>query len=260
MSNVSSEPAGSPPAGQRVPWNPWLGVLIAIVIFLSAQFIGGILISVYPELMGWSDKQTLDWYENSLEAKLGSIVLYGLVLLAALHFFLKKYKTGFKIIGLVKPRLKDPLYSLAAFPVYLLLIFITVSMITLIVPGLDLDQKQELGFDGFYGGLELVMIGLALVILVPVLEELIFRGLIYGSLIKKLRLAAAAIITSLLFAVGHLAASSEGPLYIAAIDTFVLSLVLIYLRQKTGSLWPAIWLHALKNGIAFVTVFVLRAA
>lgn len=74
---------------------------------------------------------------------------------------------------------------------------------------------------------------------------------------KGLRVLPAAIVTSLIFAVGHLAESSQGPLYVAAIDTFVLSLVLIYLREKTGRLWASIGLHAIKNAIAFVTVFVL---
>ena len=48
-----------------------------------------------------------------------------------------------------------------------------------------------------------------------------------------------------LFAVAHLPeGGAAGPLYIAALDTFVLSLVLIYLREKTGSLWASITLHA----------------
>ena len=65
--------------------------------------------------------------------------------------------------------------------------------------------------------------------------------------------------TSLLFAAGHLAeGGSAGLLYIAAIDTFSLSLVLIYLREKTDGLWASMTLHALKNGIAFVALFALH--
>jgi len=51
---------------------------------------------------------------------------------------------------------------------------------------------------------------------------------------------------------------AAGPLYIAALDTFILSLVLIYLREKTGSLWASITLHAVKNGVAFMALFVLH--
>jgi membrane protease YdiL (CAAX protease family) len=69
----------------------------------------------------------------------------------------------------------------------------------------------------------------------------------------------AALLTSAIFAAAHLPeGGSGGPLYIAAIDTFILSLVLIYLRIKTGNLWASITLHALKNGVAFVALFVLH--
>ena len=42
------------------------------------------------------------------------------------------------------------------------------------------------------------------------------------------------------------------------LDTFILSLVLIYLREKTGGLWASITLHAFKNGVAFVALFALH--
>jgi membrane protease YdiL (CAAX protease family) len=61
-----------------------------------------------------------------------------------------------------------------------------------------------------------------------------------------------------LFAVAHLQFGSGAPLlWIAAIDTFVLSLFLIYLKDKTDSLWAPILLHMLKNFIAFMALFVL---
>ncbi len=73
-------------------------------------------------------------------------------------------------------------------------------------------------------------------------------------------IAGAVVGTCILFAIGHLPAGGDaGPLYIAAIDTFVLSLVLIYLREKTGGLWSSMLLHAIKNGVAFTALFVLHA-
>jgi membrane protease YdiL (CAAX protease family) len=55
-------------------------------------------------------------------------------------------------------------------------------------------------------------------------------------------------------------AESGGLLYIAGLDTFILSLFLIYLREKTDGLWASMALHALKNGVAFVALFVLHVA
>jgi membrane protease YdiL (CAAX protease family) len=60
------------------------------------------------------------------------------------------------------------------------------------------------------------------------------------------------------FGLPHLAQGGDaGPLWIAFIDTFILSMVLVWLREQTGNLWAGIVLHAIKNGIAFVSLFIL---
>jgi membrane protease YdiL (CAAX protease family) len=40
-------------------------------------------------------------------------------------------------------------------------------------------------------------------------------------------------------------------LWAAGVDTFVLSLVLVYLREKTGALYAGMLVHSLNNLIAF---------
>jgi membrane protease YdiL (CAAX protease family) len=85
------------------------------------------------------------------------------------------------------------------------------------------------------------------------------RGLLYSSLRKAMPVVTAGVVTSALFAIAHLPeGGSGGPLYIAALDTFVLGLVLVYLRQKTDGLWASMSLHALKNGIAFIALFLVH--
>ena len=39
------------------------------------------------------------------------------------------------------------------------------------------------------------------------------------------------------------------------IDTFILSLTLIWLREKTGRLYASMGLHGLKNFIAFIQLY-----
>jgi membrane protease YdiL (CAAX protease family) len=59
----------------------------------------------------------------------------------------------------------------------------------------------------------------------------------------------------------HLAGGEGGStIWIAAIDTFILGMVLAYLRERSGSLWPSIGLHASKNMIAFLFLFVFKIA
>lgn len=237
-------------------WHPWLGVGLAVFLFLGVQVVAGILVSIYPLLRGWSVSHAQVWLDNSLTAKIAYLALISVIIFVTLKWFLKLYGQNWKTLGLRRPKGSDALYSLAAFPVYVLIFLVLTVIIKALVPSLNLEQVQDLGFNGSYSGLQLIIIGLALVVLSPLTEEVIFRGLLYGSLKRTVPLIWAAVVTSLIFAAGHLPeGGSAGPLYIAAIDTFVLSLVLVYLREKTGGLWASIGLHALKNCIAFLAVF-----
>jgi len=116
---------------------------------------------------------------------------------------------------------------------------------------INLGQKQELGFDQLFTSGQKLLALVSLVVLPPIIEETVFRGFLFSGLRKKCNFIVAALVTSVLFASLHLLASSQGPLWIAGLDTFVLSLVLCYLREKTGALWAPMMLHALKNVIAF---------
>lgn len=254
MSNASSEPAA-----QNAKWNPWLGAAYALFVFIGVQFVSGLLLSLYPFAQGWSYDQSVNWLNDSLAAKLSFIAINAVLVLLAIRFFLKLNKAKFSDIGLGRFNFGYLGYSLAGFFVYFVSLIPVVMIASALIPSLNVDQEQELGFDaiGSYSGVELGLIALLLVVITPIIEEVVFRGLLHGSLKKIMKVWLAAIATSFLFAIGHLTASSEGPLYIAAIDTFVLSLVLVYLREKTGSLWASIGLHAIKNGIAFITVFIV---
>ncbi len=246
-------------AVEVVPWRPWPGVIYVLLVFYAAQIFGWLIISVYPAIHHWSDSQSTDWLQNSVFGQFGFIVLAEGFTLVALYIYLRRHGCTFKTIGLLRPRWSDAAIGLAALPLYFLFYLITVALVTHFVPSLNIDQKQDIGFSNATGLVQLVCVFISLVVLPAFTEELMVRGFLYSSLKKALPVVWAVIITSGLFAVAHLPEGGQGgPLYIAALDTFVLSLVLIYLREKTGSLWASITLHSLKNGIAFVSLFALH--
>ena len=144
---------------------------------------------------------------------------------------------------------------LGGFAAYFVLYIVGLVIAKALVPSLNLEQEQEIGFSTNTQGAALLPVFISLVILPPITEEIVARGFLFGGLRTKLPFAVAATITSVLFAAAHLGEASEGLLWIAAVDTFILSLVLCYLREKTGSLWPSIGVHALKNGLAFIVLF-----
>jgi membrane protease YdiL (CAAX protease family) len=101
---------------------------------------------------------------------------------------------------------------------------------------------------------------LSLVVWQPLFEEILFRGLIQGQLIKRawgqrtwLHISAANVITSLLFVVAHMVMNP--PLF--ALTVFVPSLLYGYFREHCNSVYPSIELHGAYN--AFVIVGLLIA-
>ena len=143
--------------------------------------------------------------------------------------------------------------ELGAAPVGFVIYFITsaiaMAVVMSLVPGFDADQVQEIGFSNLVHGYEYILAFLTLVIIAPIAEEMIFRGYLYGKLKKRIPWWGAAVITSVLFGLAH-------GQWNVAVDTFVLGMFLSLLREVTGSLWPAIFLHMIKNGIAYYFLFV----
>ncbi len=93
-----------------------------------------------------------------------------------------------------------------------------------------------------------------LVILFPILEEIVFRGLIQNAIQQLLltnqlhsilisRISYANVITSLLFSAGHLWSHSV----LWAMATFIPSLIFGYFKDQYQSLQPSIWLHIFYN-------------
>ncbi len=95
---------------------------------------------------------------------------------------------------------------------------------------------------------------LSLVIWQPLIEEVLFRGIIQGQFAKRewgkhawLNISSANVTTSVLFVVMHMINSS--PLF--ALTVFIPSLVFGYFRDYCNSVYPCIILHSAYNAMVF---------
>jgi membrane protease YdiL (CAAX protease family) len=99
--------------------------------------------------------------------------------------------------------------------------------------------------------LALVLVILANMLLVGFSEEMMFRGFLYSGLRDRLSLWPAALIASLAFGLVHmLNVGVTGHVRLAllqSISAAMLGLLLLGLRLRMGSIWPAILVHALWN-------------
>ena len=84
---------------------------------------------------------------------------------------------------------------------------------------------------------------LVLGVLGPVVEELVFRGLLYGWLRGFLPFWLTAILTSVLFGLVH---GEWAHVIVAALLGFALA----FIRERSGSLWPPILAHCVNNLVA----------
>lgn len=175
--------------------------------------------------------------------------IYEILLIAFVTLILKFYKMDFKAIGLGELKLAQLGTAAAAFAVYLPLSIMLLAVVSQLVP-INVDEAQDVGFANL-AGIEVPLTFLVLVILTPIAEELLFRGVIFTGFRNKMPFWLAAILVSLLFALAHWQPN-------VAIDVFAMSLISCYIREKSGSLWPSIYLHVFKNALAFILLFVVK--
>ncbi len=148
-------------------------------------------------------------------------------------------------------RWRDGLWGIVGFIGYACIMTVVVPLLEKLT-WFNANQPQELGFNGMSGS-TLFAGFVVLVIVTPIVEEVLFRGVLQG----KLRAAGVSyMVTALIVAVLFAAAHGQ---WNVAVDVFFMSLVASYLREKTGRLWPSIIVHSIKNTLAFYVTFVLVA-
>jgi membrane protease YdiL (CAAX protease family) len=268
----------------KTPWNPIFGIFTVLVIYALSQIVGlYILIFYSTNFMHLSVSQATNWGNSSIFAQFFYVLIVEILIVLAVLGIIKLYKAKPNIIGLRRPKISDPIFGISAIPLYYIIYFIAVAVVSSFYAGLNVSQKQDIGFNTPHGFFQLLLTFISLVVLPPIAEEILVRGFLYSSLkrgflaltnlvrrnksndqtavknsrfIKVLPMLLAGLFTSLIFASAHLPEGSGGLLWIGFIDTFILSVVLVFLREKTNGLWAGMTLHGIKNLIAYYLVFI----
>lgn len=228
------------PRVQPKGWGVFSGSFWAVVAFLGPQLIAQPILPLIANL------------SISNNAKLFVLqAIVELVVLGIIYVVIKAYGFGWNSIGFTK-KIKSSYfwYALLSFLVYMILANITLVVLSTIFTGIDINAEQEIGFVATQNIGELVLVFVALVIIPPFVEEIVFRGFLFRPYRARFGFWLASMLVSLVFALAH------APV-VVCIDVFVLSMFLCYLREKTQSLWSPIFLHMIKNFVAFVYLFII---
>lgn len=222
---------------KKSSWTALQATVLAFVAYaVSLAFAAVVGVLVSPTSIGENEQTFLIYATNTL------------VLLFVALIFLRRKKVSLKSFFNLPEK-----FTLLLIPVYFIVyVMMSTAVQTLIqlVPGYDAAQAQDVGFATAHGW-GLILIFVSLVILPPIGEEVIFRGILYPGLKRSMKKMVAAIVVSLLFGLAHLQ-------WNVGIDTFVLSLVAIVAYEKHSSIWLPIGIHGVKNLVAFLALFVFK--
>ena len=123
---------------------------------------------------------------------------------------------------------------------------------TYVIPGVGMQEEMEKILAGIARTpVNMVAMFFAIAIAAPVVEELLFRGLLQNALTKYLPIWGAILLSSFLFALVHLQ-----PYAIPGLMS--LSIAFGYLYHRTGSLRTNIILHMANNAFALLVSQVLN--
>lgn len=228
---------------------------ILLILGLTAWSILSLIIAVkiqsllFVPLYGMG---VFDGLSANIMTILEGVVLYVLMLLVLVvtPWFAMRWRSGRKLLGIDRLlRWKDIGVTLAGMVLYFVVASLVLSMLAEHAPQLDLDQTQDTGISTPFG-LEMLFVFLLFVVIGPIIEELIFRGYLYGVLRKNgVSIVLATIVVSILFGVAH-------GQWNVGINVGILSIMMCIGREVTGSIWPAILMHMAKNYIAYYMLFV----
>lgn len=228
----------------------WLGIILPLWVFGSFIFVQVIVGLIYGGLQAAG--VPFEGINSAVFSTVLGAIVYALTLLMVigLPWLARSHRTSLKEVGLDRgPNWLELLLAPVGLIVYLILSAALVALAMQFLTFVDFNQTQDVGFTGISQRFELMLAFIMLVVIAPVAEEVLFRGYLFGKLRQHIPLWIAILITSVLFAIVHGA-------WNVGIDVFALSIILCLLRVVTGSLWPSILLHMLKNGIAFYLLFI----
>lgn len=218
-------------------------------VFISVPLVLDVVLRQIP------DPRVLRWFSSPLGGLVAYIIENGIRLwLLVLPFLARKvaWKTILEKIGITRFRPQMIPWAFFAWGVYFILYFVVAAVLFALPTGIDWQQKQEIGIvaNNNWGVFEYLEIFILLVIVAPIVEEIVFRGYLFGRLRTFMGFWVSALFASVLFGFLH-------GQWNVAVDVAILSLVMCYLRERFQSIWPGAMIHAIKNGLAYVILFIL---
>jgi membrane protease YdiL (CAAX protease family) len=226
----------------HVPWK-WfdVGLILLIVLVGGAALVGGVTTLALRAL------HASDLVMNTVVG----VAVYVVALLAMWAIIVRKYHVGWSALGVRRP---PGLYWALLVPI-LLGMYVASAIASAIIVTLFYGGKAEnpqindlTGGKGFTWS-AFIMALITASVVAPVVEELFFRGVLYGWLRTRWNFIGGVILSAGLFSLAHAI-----PLIFASI--FIVGVTLAIVYEKTKSTLATMSLHSLFNTVGVILVFI----
>lgn len=232
----------------KVPWKSWEAVAVFVLSWIGAPLL---ILSAFRFAAPYDAnimKFVQGIHANDITASFQLTVLDAMAGLGVIWLVLRKYQVGWDRIGLRKfDVLKSSALIIVMFVVFVALAYMALVVTKILLPGFDPDQAQINEFTSAVTGNARIVSFLALVVIPPIVEEILFRGFMFPAFTGRVGIFLGALASSLLFGLAHLQAN-------VGVYTVVLGLLLCYMYKRTGSIIPGMALHMINNYVAFAAL------
>src|SRR5688572_26644551 len=227
------------------PWRADALILLFAGLMLSAAM-GALLVQALPKLFPQAanaDQTFLKFIVGTLSVQCAALIL--------IHQFFRWHNASWRDVLLSRGRSLLKVFGLG---VLVGVVVLPLALLLLNVVSLELTKVMELPaekqtavtvIEKTVDARQRIWFGLAAILLAPLVEELLFRGIMYPYLKQRLRPIWAVLITSMVFAAIHVNVMIFIPLVF-------LGMVLTWLYERTDSLLAPIATHMVFNASNFL--------
>lgn len=214
-------------------------------------------VALYAFMTGQAIDAQMFMANQMLQGAYNAIVIVQLLLCFTVYLYLFRPQLRPSVFGTTTSSVKEiGIGMISWFVVYPWVLTASHSMEALIqvfAPGPSIEQEAIRNLRGVLGEPIVLVITIILVALVvPIIEEIVFRGFLQQWLKKMMDPWSAILLTTFAFAFAHFSTSqglSNLPIITAL---FILSLFLGYLRERQNCILAPIALHATVNTVTLV--------
>lgn len=228
--------------------NPFFLIIICMLLLLLSQTAVSFVVVFLNGGSLFQDGMTVEQADAAMldimfahQTKI--LLISGFVVLLGLWLMAKLRKSTFgAFTGIVRPT-KTPVLVLALAAGVAMSFWATIAINMIPWPEAMVESYVE--SSASLTSQQPVIDFLAVVLMAPLVEELLFRGVIYDALCTFVPAGAAVVFQAMLFG------STHGTLLWILYSTLI-GCVLGYVRKRTNSLWPCILMHSAFNGSSYL--------